>query len=314
MAIDLLKRIEPRLPRHRQPRLRLGLRTLYILPTGLGWLWLTGLAMLLLVGVQTQANGPLLLAFLMLGLWLLALHLTHFNLHGLELAHAPLHWGFAGDAVPYPLSLRCGGRCEGLHLQWSEAPAGEPLAVDALGPGEHLVELAWRPRARGLQRPGRLRLWSMAPLGLFVCWSVWDPPQRQLIAPARVAGPVRELTGAVPLGEEVGLAERGEDGDAWQDLRPRRPQDSPSRLAWKLLAQGRGELVKRFATAAPQALVLAPEPSLPRERALEHLSERLCRLHRQGGAYGLLWQGVVVGPGQGLGHRNRCLLLLAEGP
>jgi uncharacterized protein (DUF58 family) len=250
----------------------------------------------------------------MLGLWLLALHLTHFNLHGLELSSATPHWGFAGEAVPYPLTLRCGGRCEGLRLHWSEAPAGDPLVVDALGPGEHTLEPLWRPRARGLQRPGRLRLWSTAPLGLFVCWTVWHPPQPQRIAPARVAGPVRELVGAVPLGEEVGRLESGEGGDAWHDLRPRRPQDSPSRLAWKLLAQGRGELVKRFAAAAPQALVVAPDPSLPRERALEHLSERLCRLHRQGGAYGLLWQGGVVGPGQGLAHRDRCLLLLAEGP
>jgi uncharacterized protein (DUF58 family) len=314
MALNLLKRLEPRLPRRRDPLLKLGLRNLYILPTGLGVLWMSGVALLFLVGVQTQANGPLLLAFLMLGLWLLALHLTPLNLHGLELGTATPHWGFAGEAVPYPLTLRSRGRCEGLRLQWSEAPAGEPLALGALGPGEHRLELAWRPLARGQQRPGRLRLWSTAPLGLFVCWTVWHPPQLQLIAPARVAGPVRELVGAVPLGEEGGRAERGEGGDAWHDLRPRRPQDSPSRLAWKLLAQGRGEHVKRFATPAPQALVVAPDPSLPRERALEHLSERLCRLHRQGGAYGLLWQGGVVGPAQGLAHRDRCLLLLAEGP
>ncbi|MFM7169581.1 MAG: hypothetical protein ACKOYH_01835 [Cyanobium sp.] len=314
MAIDLLKRLEPRLPLRQQPRLRLGLRNVYIVPTGLGWLWLAGLAMLLLVGVQTQANGPLLLAFLMLGLWLLALHLTHFNLHGLELAIAPPHWGFAGEAVPYPLTLHCGGGCEGLHLQWSAWPAGEPLAVPTLRPGSHHLELPWRPPTRGLQSPGRLRLWSTAPLGLFICWTVWHPPQPQRIAPARVAGPVRELVGAVPLGERAGVVERGEGGESWHDLRPRRPQDSSSRLAWKLLAQGRGELVKRFATAAPQALVLAPEPSLPRERALEHLSERLCRLQRQGQPYGLLWQGAVVGPAEGLAHRDRCLLLLAEAP
>jgi uncharacterized protein (DUF58 family) len=112
-----------------------------------------------------------------------------------------------------------------------------------------------------------------------------------------------------------GPAERLESGgDDWQDLRPRRPQDSPSRLAWKLLAQGRGHQVKRFATTAPRALVIAPDPSLPREQALRHVSERLCRLHRQGLPYGLLWQGEVVGPDEGLAHRDRCLLLLAEAP
>lgn len=312
--MDLLKRLDPRLPPRREPRLRLGLRTLYILPTGLGWLWLGGVALLLVVGVQTQTNGPLLLAFLMLGLWLLALHLTHFNLHGLELACGTPSWGFAEESVPYPLLLRSAGLCEGVRLHWVDAK-GEPLALDALRPGEHRLELPWRPAARGCQRPGRLRLLSTAPLGLFVCWTVWQPPVEQLIAPARKAGPVKELIDRVPAGVGRGEAERLESGgDDWQDLRPRRPEDSPSRLAWKLLAQGRGQQVKRFATRAPRVLVLAADPSLPREQGLQHLSERVCRLHRQGIPYGLLWQGTVLGPEEGLAHRDRCLVLLAEAP
>ncbi|MFN6340397.1 MAG: hypothetical protein ACK41W_16975 [Cyanobacteriota bacterium] len=314
MAMDLLKRLDPRLPPRRDPRLRLGLRTLYILPTGLGWLWLGGLALLLVVGMQTQANGPLLLAFLMLGLWLLALHLTHFNLQGLELACGTPAWGFAQEPVPYPLLLRSVALCEGLRLQWINS-ADDPLEVPPLRPGEHQLALPWRPEGRGLRRPGALRLWSTAPLGLFICWTVWHPPVPQLIAPARRPGPVRELVGPVPLGEEASGARHLEaGGDSWHDLRPRRPQDNPSRLAWKLVAQGRGQLVKRFVSSAPKALLLAPEPSLPLERSLEHLSDRLCRLHRQGTAYGLVWQGAVVGPGEGLAHRDRCLRLLAEAP
>jgi len=312
--MDLLKRLDPRLPPRREPLLRLGLRTLYILPTGLGWLWVGGVALLLVVGIQTQTNGPLLLAFLMLGLWLLALHLTHFNLHGLEVSCGSPSWGFAEESVPYPLILRCGGLCEGLRLHWIDASKGEPLALEALRPGEHRLDVPWRPTKRGLQRPGRLRLLSTAPLGLFICWSVWQPPATQLIAPARKAGPVRELVEPVRAGLGRGRAKRLESGgDDWHDLRPRRPEDSPSRMAWKLLAQGRGHQVKRFATTVPRALVIAADPSLPREQALQHLSERLCRLHREGKPFGLQWQGTVVGPDEGLAHRDRCLILLAEG-
>jgi uncharacterized protein (DUF58 family) len=312
--MDLLKRLEPRLQPRQERRLRLGLRTLYILPTGLGWLWLAGVALLLLVGIQTQANGPLLLAFLMLGLWLLALHLTHFNLHGLELSCGTPTWGFADEPVPYPLTLRSTGLCEGLELQWVDG-TGEPLTAGVLRPGEHRLDLPWRPEGRGLRRPGPLRLASTAPMGLFVCWSLWQPPEPQLIVPARTPGPVRELAGDVPEGMAAGrLARLDAGGDAWQDLRPRRPQDSPSRVAWKLVAQGRGVQVKRFASEAPRVLVVAPEPSLPRERALQHLSDRICRLHREGTPFGLLWQGAVVGPAAGLVHRDQCLILLAEAP
>lgn len=312
--MDLLKRLDPRLPPRREPRLRLGLHTLYILPTSLGWLWLGGLGLLLMVGVQTQTNGPLLLAFLMLGLWLLALHLTHFNLHGLELTCGTPSWGFAEESVPYPILLRSSGLCEGVRLHWLDA-RGEPLTLDALRPGEHQLNLPWWPTDRGARHPGRLRLMSTAPLGLFVCWSVWSPPVAQLIVPARKAGPVKERVHAAPAATGRGQADRLDaGGDDWHDLRPRRPEDSPSRLAWKLVAQGRGHQVKRFTATAPRALVIAADPALPRERALQHLSERLCRLHRLGVPYGLLWQGVVVGPDEGLAHRDRCLLLLAEAP
>jgi hypothetical protein len=68
------------------PRVQLGLRNLYIVPTRFGWFWLGGTLLLQLVGIQLQRNGPLLLSFLMLGLFLLTLNLTHFNLQGLELA------------------------------------------------------------------------------------------------------------------------------------------------------------------------------------------------------------------------------------
>ena len=57
----------------RGERLKLGLRNLYILPTRFGLLWLAGGGLLLLVAIQSQRNGPLLLSFLMLVLWLLAL-------------------------------------------------------------------------------------------------------------------------------------------------------------------------------------------------------------------------------------------------
>ena len=106
---------------HRGERLRLGLRSLYILPTRFGLLWLAGGGLLLLVAIQTQRNGPLLLSFLMLGLWLLALHLTQFNLQGLELEALAPSGGFAGEMVAYPLLCR------------GHTPATGSWRIDALG-------------------------------------------------------------------------------------------------------------------------------------------------------------------------------------
>jgi uncharacterized protein (DUF58 family) len=292
--------------------LRLGLRNLYIVPTRFGWLWLGGGALLQMVGIQLRANGAILLSFLMLGLFLLSLYLTHFNLQGLELAGSDPPPGFAGERLAYPLLLRAKSRSEGLQLRLERQA---PLDPANLGPGQHRLLLHWQPAQRGARLPGVLRLQTTAPLGLFVCWSRWRLPNPQLIYPARRPGPLRER----PYGREVeALASRspaGRDGsEAWGDLRPHRPQDSPSRLAWKLLAQGRGSYAKRFRDPRPQALLLAPDPTLPLEAALEHLCDRVCRLHGAGAVYGLETPQGLIGPDQGAAHRDRCLRALALWP
>ncbi|MEB3332776.1 MAG: DUF58 domain-containing protein [Synechococcaceae cyanobacterium] len=290
--------------------LRLGLRNLYIVPTRFGWLWLAGAVMLLVAAIQTQSNGPLLLSFLMLGLMLLALHLTHFNLQGLELQAGDPPPGFAGTPLAYPLLLRSQGRCEGLQLAFAD---NTPDGPHILAAGEQRLSVRWTPQRRGLQRPGRLRLFTTAPLGLFVCWSRWDPPRPQLVWPARRPGPVLQRRGGVSEAGAARSRDSGREGsDDWLELRPHRPGDSSSRLAWKLLAQGRGRHSKRFATAQPQATLLAPDPAVPLEQALEHLSERICQLQASGEPYGLLLRDGRLEPDTGTAQRDRCLTALAE--
>ena len=290
--------------------LRLGLRNLYIVPTRFGWLWLAGLVLLQVVGTQLQSNGPLLLSFLMLGLFLLALHLTHFNLQGLELAVGEPQPGFAGSLLAYPLRLRCRSRCEGLRFGFDTAATTAPRVFDR---GDHALSVPWRPQARGLQRPGCLRLQTTAPLGLFICWTRWQPAVPQLVWPAPVAGPVRQLQESrprsVPLQASGGECQEGSDD--WRDLQPHRPEDGASRLAWKLLAQGRGRYAKRFVDPSDQEPLLAPDPAVPFERGLEHLSERICRLHARGLAYGLVLGEQRLSPGRGPAQRERALAALA---
>jgi len=286
--------------------LRLGLRNLRILPTRLGWLWLAVLALLLLLGSQSQRNGPLLLAYLMLALWLLALLLCHRNLEGLELEvlQEPGGAGFADDTLALPLLLRSQEPRDGVVLQGSA-----PLALRA---GDTLVRLPWRAAGRGLQQPGRLRLHSTAPLGLFVCWCPWQPEAPQLVYPARRAGPVVLAADPSPQTPAVGAAVQPRPGsDSWHDLRPQRPQDSPTRVAWKVLAQGRGRHSKELQDdrGAPPWWGLAA--GIPPEQALEHLCEQVCRSAQSQGRYGLVLPGCRIPPDRGRRHRARCLRALA---
>lgn len=293
----------------RGERLRLGLRNLYILPTRFGWLWLAGTGLLQLVAIQSQRNGPLLLSFLMLGLWLLALHLTQFNLQGLELQALPPAGGFAGEQLAYP--LLCRSRCsrDGILLGMRGGPAAAP---QRLGPGESVLSVSWCPQRRGLQLPGRLRIQTTAPLGLFVCWTQWEPPIPQPVYPRRRPGPVAEVPGAAsPDSPQTTASSLQQGSESWHDLRPHRPEDGLARLAWKALAQGRGRLTKTFADGRPPAALLGPAPGLPLERALEHLSAEIWRRSQAGESFGLELGATRLAPATGREHRDRCLLALA---
>ena len=69
---------------------------------------------------------------------------------------------------------------------------------------------------------------------------------------------------------------------------------------------------KRFSDPSPMQPLLAPEPAVPLERALEHLSERVCRLHAHGQTYGLALPQERIPPGHGLAHRDRVLAALGK--
>jgi uncharacterized protein (DUF58 family) len=247
--------------------LRLSLANLYILPSGFGWLWLGGALLLLLVAVQTQANGPLLLGLLLLALMLLALPLTHRNLEGVELRCGSPPAGGADGPLSYPLRLRLPRACRGLQLVLAGGGALGPLA---LAPGEHRLLLTWRaPVAR------------------------------------------------VPLDQGAeGSAPAAPDGSAdWHDLRPHRAEEGPSRLAWPLLARGRGRHSKVFRDPGGPAELLAPAPGLALEVALEHLSDHIQRLEVRGEPYGLaLWGGRRLLPGRGPRQLQAALAALAQWP
>lgn len=296
-------------PPHGGATLRLGLRNLYILPTRFGLLWLAGASLLQVVGIQTQRNGPLLLSFVMLALMVLALHLTHFNLQGLELRGGQPRPGFADGPLRYPVHLQSLCRREAVGLQLA---GGEPLPPQRLDAGSTTLGLPWQCGRRGLQRPGTVLIRSSAPLGLFVCWSRWQPPQPQAVIPARRPGPVGSggCDPEQPPALESVLGSR-EGSEHWQDLRPHRPEDSQVRLAWKVLARGRGRLSKVFRDAEGVPPVLMPAPGVPHEQALEHLSAAVWQLSERGESFGLQLADGAIPPGQGREHRDRCLLALA---
>ena len=278
--------------------LKLGHRSLYIVPSRFGALWIAAAGLLLLVAIQTGSNSTLLLAFLMLGLMLLAMFLTHDTLQGLILRCDQPQPTFAGELADYSFRLessvsrpRCNFRVQGHAV----------VVTDHIAAGTTTLSLPWMPENRGWQLPPPVQIETIAPLGLFICWGRWQPKQNQLIWPRRRPGPVAETQ---PPRSRDGLEE-------WQDLRPVREGERPALLDWASAARGRPLQAKVFNDPEEPELILAPAPGVALELALEHLADRIWRLHHNGACYGLQIQAITLAPSKGLRHRDACLEALA---
>ena len=278
--------------------LKLGHRSLYIVPSRFGALWIAAAGLLLLVAIQTGSNSTLLLAFLMLGLMLLAMFLTHDTLQGLILRCVQPQPTFAGELADYSFRLessvarpRCSFRVQGHAV----------VVTDHIAAGTTTLSLPWMPENRGWQLPPPVQIETIAPLGLFICWGRWQPNQNQLIWPRRRPGPVAETQ---PPRSRDGLEE-------WQDLRPVREGERPALVDWASAARGRPLQAKVFNDPEEPELILAPAHGVALELAREHLADRIWRLHHNGACYGLQIQAITLAPSKGLRHRDACLEALA---
>ena len=108
---------------------RLGLRTIYIVPSRFGVLWLASAALLVLVAIQTGSNSTLLLAFLLLGVMALAMVLTHDNLDGVTLRCATPAPGFAQEPQLYPVLVVCPTPRQQVQLRFEGQRPEGPSAV-----------------------------------------------------------------------------------------------------------------------------------------------------------------------------------------
>lgn len=298
------------------PTRRFSHRNLYIFSSRFGGLWCASAVVLYLMSIQTSSTTPLLLAYLMGGLMLLGLFLTHQNLAGLELRTLKQPIAFAGERGTIFLEAHSQHWHSSLKLRWRGMTDTDSTEWH-LAPGITHLELPWLAPGRGQQRPGELRLLTRAPLGLFRCWSGWNPDVLVTVAPARRPGPVQWLEAAAEPRQAPthSLRQRQEGGDSFEELRPWRKEQGAQRLDWKARARGRGDLSKTFSDEQIPALWCSPDPKLPLEQGLEHVCDQLCRMAAAGQAYGLVLPlGERISPGSGAAHLQRCLTALALAP
>lgn len=293
-------------------------RTVYILPTGAGWMLAATLLVLLVASINYQLNLGYLLTFLLAGSALAAMHVGHANLRGLRLRLGPSPRCFAGAAAPLVVALaEADGRARwALAVRTVQAPEGWAYA-DVPAQGQASVELAWTPAQRGRQTPPLVIVQSLFPLGSFRVWTVWQPLRPVLVYPApEPAAPPLPQPAPEPFSDLARSTRAMALPEEFHGLRPWRPSDGLRRVAWKKFARS-GELLTRDASGAAPAplwLDLVQTGLRDREAALSRLCAWVLAADRLGLRYGLRLGELRLAPDRGAAHCDACLSALALYP
>ena len=294
---------------------RLSQRRLYIVPTRSGLLFALVLLLILAGAANYGSSMAFVLVFLLIGVGINAIWLTHANLSGLVIEPGSVAPVFVGDRATFRLrlknpqarmrsALKCGWYDE-IELQFR---------CQLKGLSDVNISLTEIAGQRGWFSPSPIRLGSAWPLGLFYVWTVFHLSQKILVypQPAKIGVPL-------PLraqdGGEKSIFGQSQvlGNDDFVGLRPYRIGDSPGRLDWRALARG-GELQAREFHGNSAGRLILDWWQLG-ESGVEARLSRLCRwvLEAESGSYdyGLRLPGLEIAPGCGPQHRHQILKALA---
>jgi uncharacterized protein (DUF58 family) len=285
-------------------------RRVFILPTREGLLFGVVLFLMLAGSVNYNLSLGYVLTFLLGAMGINAMLHTFRNLAHLKITAGRASPVFAGEQASFTLSIENPGGAvrHSIGLTWDGSTATY-IDIPVLQP--ELATIAVPAPHRGIVRPGRFKLYTQYPLGLYQAWSYLELDMECLVyprpAPAGLALPL--IAAANTSGERYGAGD-----DDFTGLRLYHPGDSPRQVAWKAAAREDVLLTKQFGGRSSAACWLSWD-ELPAGFSIEGRLSQLTRwvldAHARGLAFGLRLPGTVFAPDAGDRHRDRCLKALA---
>ena len=289
--------------------IRLTHRNIFIVPTRQGFGFVLILLLVLIAGINYQNALAHALAFLMLGLFLVAMLQTYRNLAGLVLSQTVPIEGFVGQkiSVAFQVQSDVGRVYDGLFFYWPNLPVAQGFGVDHNGTTIFRQSI---PAHRGWYEPGRLRLETVYPFGLFRAWSWLDFDCKILSYPKPVPceGRVSQEDSELDAGRRSSLG-----ADDVKALRDFQDGDDQRHIHWRASAKLDRLTVKSYESqqSSSQWLRLAALEALPMADRLGGLAYLIEAASKRGDAFGLDLYGQQLPVASGPGQERKALKRLA---
>ena len=288
----------------------LGRKRIYILPSRQGYAFALMLLVMLTGSINYSLGLGFVLTFLLASLGVNAMVYTFRNLVNLRASAGRARPVFAGEMAQFTVHLDNATDSDrhaiGLTYDLVNSSFVDVRARSIATATAHIPATR-----RGIFRPGRLRLFTRFPLGLYYSWAYLELDMHCIVYP-RPAPP------GLPLPPAIASAgtgtEHGRGHEDFAGLRQYHVGDSPRHIAWKAAARDQGLLTKQFTGRAESELWL-DWSRMPGRMGVEDRLSQMARwvldAHATGLSYGLRLPGKTVEMAAGEAQRDRCLEALA---
>ncbi|MCG9731779.1 DUF58 domain-containing protein [Shewanella sp. Isolate13] len=302
--------ISRRLPA--KERITLSHKSIFILPTGFGLTWLALLIILFLFGTNYQNNLVMGLSFLLLSVFNTCIIYSYKNLAGLTLSGTQANNPVAGQPIYFPVNLTSPNSAYEVQLNFENQPIE---VINKVDPHQTQALIGYNNAHRGINHPGRIKIETRYPLGLFRAWSHIDLALTQLVYAKPIVDPKPLCLSAQQSADQQATGKYVAGIDEYKGLKEYARGESLKQVAWKQWAQGRGLLTKEFEEPQGAPMWLSLEDEIQDlELALSHLAWHTEQLSSKGQVFGLKIGAVSIPPSHGEHHRKQVQTQLALFP
>lgn len=286
----------------------LSQRSIFIVPSKVGWMFTLLLALLLITAINYQNSLIYALVFWLFSIAISAMIFTYRNLAGLTIKTGNAVKGYSGDCIEIPLRILNESRShQGLNFSWNK----ETCQADVLRGIEKEIKVPYQLGKRGYLSTERIRLQTRYPFGLYTCWTWITLNTKGVIYPKPIAIP---FIAGLGEGDDIQTdANLVIGNDEFIGLRSYQAGDSLKHIAWKYLAKGKGLLTKEYDNQQLSMQWLdwhSLQGKLEEER-LSIITGWVLMAEQEGRAYGIKLPNITIQPSLGDAHREQCLRHLA---
>jgi len=281
----------------------------YIVPTKAGLVFSLLLLVLLIGSINYEKSLGFVLTFLLVGIGNVCLLATWRNLAGLNLTAGNAAPGFLGETIDFDVRLNNRNPIQRYAIAISY-DGNECDVADCRSNSNQQVTFQYKTKRRGLIKPGRFKLHTEFPSGLFIAWTWIDLGMSSIVYPQADKNTKTLYSQNNKSGE---MDNQGKSYDNFSHLRKYQRGDVVSHISWKASAKTDELYTKEFQGARLETLWIDwfDIDAKNDEHRLSIMTAYIINAENRHQPYGLKLPDKTIPPNTGNKHYHRCLTALA---